>query len=161
MWMTVCCSWCWCKLTIMKASIHHNPLPLISCDQTCTTTTTTSSSCDNEESQFWHKYTIDDFFHHFECHALLPGYTNDYVDDDAAHPPPPSPRTLEELELNPNELQKTIQIIHRIRSKYISDVHPASIGNAEQLFESVFNIPIMVDDETRHIDGCVTVGCRE
>eukprot|EP00956_Cyclotella_meneghiniana_P041233 scaffold219356_cov42-Cyclotella_meneghiniana.AAC.3 len=85
-------------------------------------------------------------------HALLPGYTNDYtmaMNDGSSSSAAITENFRRKRELNPNELQKTMQIIERIRSKYISDVHPASIGNEEQLFESVFKQHIRIKDQSK------------
>lgn len=124
---------------MMKLLFTMLILPLISCQETCTA----SSSC--EEAPPWHRYTIDDLFQHFNCHALLAGYNNvdgdfdDYHDDDAVTSNP------EHRELHPSELQKTVRMLETIRSKYIADIHLVSVGEKDRV-ESVFEVPVAVGD---------------
>lgn len=116
-------------------------IPLASPKETCTTSDNTAT-CTSAPDQFWHKYTIDDFFHHFNCNSFLPGY--DEGDDEVSSPPPAS-RSLDEMELNPQQLATTMKMLEDLREKYQKEVNIVPVANRQNA-KSVFTVPVIVGD---------------
>lgn len=81
---------------------------------------------------------------HFKCHSILPGY-GDFIENDEPAPPPPAPRSLEELMLTQQELDVTMHMIERLREKYIAQVNTVPVAKEGEA-KSVFQVPIIVGD---------------
>lgn len=100
----------------------------------------------NDEKPFWHNYSIDDLFRHFECHSILELYADE--DDDEVRPPRPAPRSIDELALNPRDLAETMRMLEQMRIKYQREVHAVTVPSKEDA-TSVFRVPVFVGDAGR------------
>ncbi|KAL3790450.1 hypothetical protein ACHAWO_007140 [Cyclotella atomus] len=121
-------------------------------DQSCSADDSTSACSQpqgeqqqEDQPQFWHSYTIDDFFQFFHCSSILPGYGAIYGDDDTT-PPPPSPRSIQERMLTPDQLSNTINQIEKLRDKYRNEINTVPIFASREQSSTVFSVPIIVGD---------------
>ena len=116
-------------------------LPLASPEETCAASGDTAAC----SSPFWHQYTIDDFFHYFNCNSFLPGYDENFQGDDEVSFLPPEPRSLKEMELNPQRLTTTMDMLEVLRQKYKEDVNTVPVADRQNA-KGVFAVPVIVGD---------------
>ena len=91
---------------------------------------------------FWHNYSKDKFFSHFNCFSILPSYANGGNDEIASNLPQ---RSINKLQLDTFQLSSVMRQLEQFRSKYQTEVHTVPIPDQSAATKSIC-VPFVAGD---------------
>jgi hypothetical protein len=103
----------------------------------------------NPAAPFWCNYSIDEFFSHFNCFTILPGYANGDDDEIASNLPQ---RSINEMQLDTFQLSSVMQQLEQICSKYQTEVHTVPIPDQSATTKSIYTSLLWQEMPVRRVD---------
>ena len=92
----------------------------------------------NQTAPFWHNYSIDKFFSHFNSFSILPGYANGDDDEIASN--------------DTFQLSSVMQQLEQICSKYQTEVHTVPIPDQSATTKSIYTSLLWQEMPVRRVD---------